>query len=131
MKLVIDASVAVAGSAAPHGFARFRRHELIAPSLLVFEAVSVLHEMQWRGELRPEQAVRMRRRVEEAPIERRDPDGLTAEAWRVADELGWAKTYDASYVALAQSLGCKLVTVDARLRRGTERLGFVCGPRDV
>jgi predicted nucleic acid-binding protein len=43
-----------------------------------------------------------------------DPGELAGEAWRIADELGWAKTYDANYVALARLLGCKLVTLDAR-----------------
>jgi predicted nucleic acid-binding protein len=52
-------------------------------------------------------------------------DRIGPEAWRVADELGWAKTYDAEYIALAQLLRCRLVTRDERLRRGTERLGMV------
>jgi hypothetical protein len=47
------------------------------------------------------------------------------------DELGWAKTYDANYVALARILDCRLVTLDARLRRGTARLGFVIGPTEL
>jgi predicted nucleic acid-binding protein len=35
------------------------------------------------------------------------------------------------YVALARILGCRLVTLDARLRRGTTRLGFVIGPTEL
>ena len=46
-------------------------------------------------------------------------------------QLGWAKTYDAEYVALASLLGCRLVTVDGRLRRGADRLGFVLGPTEL
>lgn len=56
-----------------------------------------------------------------APVQRHEPDELAREAWKVADELGWAKTYDANYVALARLLSCKLVTLDARMRRGTRR----------
>jgi predicted nucleic acid-binding protein len=56
---------------------------------------------------------------------------LAEEAWRIADELGWAKTYDAEYVALASLLDCRLVTVDGRLRRGADRLGFVVGPTEL
>jgi len=52
-------------------------------------------------------------------------------AWAVADELGWAKTYDAEYVALARALGCRLVTVDARLKRGAGRLIEIVGPADL
>ena len=52
-------------------------------------------------------------------------------AWKIADRLGWAKTYDAEYVALADLLSCRLVTLDARLRRGAQRLGFVVGPDEL
>jgi len=56
---------------------------------------------------------------------------LGAEAWRIADELGWAKTFDAEYVALAGLLGCRLVTLDARLRRGADRSGRVTSPTEL
>jgi predicted nucleic acid-binding protein len=49
----------------------------------------------------------------------------------VAEEFGWAKTYDANYVALARMLRCRLVTLDARRRRGTARLGYVIGPTEL
>lgn len=55
LKLVIDASVAAAAAANPVGFERFRRFELVAPPLMWIEAVSTLHAMLWRGELRREQ----------------------------------------------------------------------------
>ena len=56
----------------------------------------------------------------------RSPVGRRAsKAWRVSDELGWAKTYDAEDVALARLLDCRVVTADARLRRGADRLGLV------
>jgi predicted nucleic acid-binding protein len=48
-----------------------------------------------------------------------------------ADELGWAKTYDATYLALAHILGCRLLTVDGRLYRGAKRLGFVITPDEL
>lgn len=131
MKLAVDASVAVAAAANPLGFERFRRYELVAPSLMWIESVSTLHAMLWRGELRSEQAESMRDRVLAAPVRRREPDGLALEAWKVADELGWAKTYDANYVALARLLKCQLVTLDARMRRGTARLGLVVGPTEL
>lgn len=95
------------------------------------EAVSSLHAIVWRGELRRDQAESVLDRVLSAPVRRREPDGLAREAWKVADELGWAKTYDANYVALARLLACRLVTLDARMRRGTARLGFVVGPTEL
>jgi predicted nucleic acid-binding protein len=131
MKLVIDASVAVAASATPVGFTSFRRFELVAPPLLWIEVVSALHTAMWRGELRRDQAEPMLKRALGAPLERVEPESLPTNAWQVADEFGWAKTYDANYVALARSLGSQLVTLDARLRRGTDRLGFVVGPTEL
>jgi predicted nucleic acid-binding protein len=65
------------------------------------------------------------------PVARNDPAELGREAWRIAVELGWGRTYDAEYVALAQILGCRLVTLDARLRRGADRLGFVITPTEL
>lgn len=131
MRLVIDASVAVAAAATPVGFERFRRYEVVAPPLMWIEAVSSLHAIVWRGELSRNQAEPVLDRVLSAPVRRREPDGLAREAWNVAEELGWAKTYDANYVALARLLRCKLVTLDARMRRGTARLGFVVGPMEL
>ncbi len=70
-------------------------------------------------------------RLTRIEVERNAHPRLAAEAWSIADELGWAKTYDAEYVALASLLGCRLVTVDGRLRRGADRLGFVVGPTEL
>lgn len=70
-------------------------------------------------------------RLGSAPIRFTDPRGLTREAWRIAEEFGWKKTYDAEYVALARLLDCRLLTLDGRLRRGAKRLGFVIAPSDL
>lgn len=129
--LVLDASVAFAACAATDGFGELGTESLVAPPLLWSEARSAIHELAWRGQITQDDAEATRRRLEQCPIQRRTPPDLGAEAWRVAEELGWAKTYDAEYVALAWLLDCRLVTLDARLRRGTERLGFVLGPSEL
>lgn len=131
MNLVVDASVAVAAVATPMGFARFQPFTLIAPPLMWIEAYSVLHSTLWRGEIDEGHALTMRARIDAAPIHRVAPKALGEGAWSVADEMGWAKTYDANYVALARLRDCRLVTVDGRLRRGAERLGFVVGPNEL
>jgi predicted nucleic acid-binding protein len=89
---------------------------------MIVEASSVLHEMAWREEITKPRAETMLERLLKAPVEIRTPHGLTQAAWRVADQLGWAKTYDAHYVALAQVLECRLVSIDERLIRGIARL---------
>jgi predicted nucleic acid-binding protein len=73
----------------------------------------------------------MLHRLVRAPIEIRSPAELVDAAWDVADDLGWAKTYDAHYVALAKLERCRLVTLDERLIRGTARFGTVVRPSEL
>ncbi len=113
------------------GFSRFGNEELVAPPLLWSEARSALHEAQWRGDIDREQARASVGRLNAAPIAVRDEAGLGPAAWDIADRLGWAKTYDAEFVALAQLLNCRMVTLDARLRRRAAQLGFVVGPNEL
>lgn len=105
---------------------------LHAPRLLRSEVLSALHARVWRGGVPTEAARAMLRRLDELAInlfvdERR----LHERAWTLADDLGWAKTYDAEYVALAQILEIPLLTMDGRLARGVEHLVHVVGPADL
>ncbi len=129
--LVVDASVAVAASYSSGGFEEFGDAPLVAPALMWSEARSALHELLWRGDISADDAHAARARLEVAPVQQKNPKGLGEDAWELADRFGWAKTYDAEYVALADSLGCRLVTLDARLRRATDRLGFVVSPAEL
>jgi len=129
--LVVDASLVVEWSVATGELAEVLTDELCAPPLMWSEARSALHERAWRGELGAMAAREARSRLERVEVRRRSHPRLGAEAWRIADELGWAKTYDAEYIALASLLGCRLVTVDGRLRRGADRLGCVIGPMEL
>jgi len=45
---------------------------------------------------------------------------LRRKAWALAERLGWAETYDAEYVALAQLQADAFVTLDAELARRVE-----------
>jgi predicted nucleic acid-binding protein len=129
--LVVDASSVVQACLATDGFALFGGEQLVAPALLWSEACSVIHELRWRGEISTELASTAHAALLTAPVRRRAPRRLHREAWRVADDLGWAKTYDAEYVALARMLDCRLFTVDERLQRGAGRLVEIIGPRDL
>lgn len=129
--LVVDASVALAASFHSEGFAEFGVERLVAPPLMWAEARSSLHELLWRKEISPAGAEITRTRVESCPVESRTHARLGEEAWRIAGDLGWAKTYDAEYLALALLLKCHVVTLDARLRRGADRLGLVVAPHEL
>ena len=113
---MIDASATVQASLAADGFALLRREALVAPGLLWSEVSSVLHELAWRGAVSRELARQALTRFLAGSIAARRPARLAVEAWQIADRFGWAKTYDAEYVALARLLNCRLLTLDARLR---------------
>jgi predicted nucleic acid-binding protein len=95
------------------------------------EASSVLHELRWRRDISSELAAVALDRLGSAEISPRRPKGLAAEAWNVADRLGWAKTYDAEYVAVARLLRCRLLTTDAKVKAGASGLLEVIGPGDL
>ncbi len=103
----------------------------MGPPLLWPEVRSALHESASRGALARGEAEAALARLGRAPIAMRSPGLLGAEAWRIADDFGWMKTYDAEYVALAAILRCRLVTADEALRRATSRLGFVIRPTEI
>lgn len=129
--LVVDASVAIRACDGERGFEELRDPELVAPPLLWSEFRSGVHEAVWRREITAARARTLRRRLAHSPLGERSDPALDDEAWRVADELGWAKTYDAEYVALARILECRLVTLDARLRRGADPTGVVVTPAEL
>lgn len=131
--LVLDASLVVEWcvAAGTNELAELLRDRSCAPPLMWSEARSALHERTWRGELDAAEAAQARARMARTGVTSRSHPRLADESWRIADELGWAKTCGAEYVALASLLGCRLVTVDGRLRRGADRLGFVVGPTEL
>lgn len=128
--LVVDANVAVAACVRSDGFAELPA-DLVAPPLMWSEVRSTLHLQAAKGSMSSELAAELHQRLEAAPIRRLDPPELGPEAWGVADDLGWGRTYDAEYVALAMLMDCRLVTLDIRLCRGAAHLGFVCTPDEL
>lgn len=122
--LVLDANVALAAAARGGDFARLAEQELVAPPLLWPEARSALHVARVRGMVSEELALSSLASLESGQVRERRHRRLGAETWRIADELGWSKTYDAEYLALVSLLDAALVTFDRRMQRAAERLGL-------
>ena len=96
------------------------KHKLLAPTLLRSQTLSVLHEAVERGELPADVARSHLARIGRMPIRLLGDAVLRRRAWELADQLGWASTYNAEYVALTQLQADALVTIDAVLARSVE-----------
>jgi predicted nucleic acid-binding protein len=131
MRLVVDASVVVQVTVSGGELGPLQGHDLMAPPLLPSEVTSVLCELAYRGEMPAEAARTAVGLLTELPIKLQWPDELHAQAWETARSLGWAKSYDAEYVALARLLDASLLTIDARLARAVGHLVTVIGPTDL
>ncbi len=96
------------------------KHELLAPTLLRSQTLSLLHEAVQRGELTEDFARERLARIGRIKIRLLGDAVLRRRAWEVADQLGWASTYDAEYVALTQLQADAFVTTNAELARSVE-----------
>jgi predicted nucleic acid-binding protein len=98
------------------------KHKLLAPTLLRSQVLSALHETVHAGKLAPAVARERLARVNAMPIRLLGDAMLRLRAWKLADELGWAETYAAEYVALTQLQGDAFVTLDKELARNVKGL---------
>jgi predicted nucleic acid-binding protein len=95
-------------------------HELLAPTLLRSQTLSALHEAVQRGEIPADVARDHHTRIGRMPIRLLGDAVLRRRAWDLADQLGWASTYNAEYVALTQLQADAFVTLDTELARSVE-----------
>jgi predicted nucleic acid-binding protein len=95
-------------------------HELLAPTLIRSQVLSGLHEAVHRGELEADVALDRLDRIARIPIRLLGDAVLRRRAWKLADQLGWASTYDAEYLALTQLQGDAFITLDEDLARTAE-----------
>ena len=95
-------------------------HEMLAPTLLRSQTLSALHEAVHRGELPPGVGRDQLARIRVMPIRLLGDAVLRRRAWDLADQLGWAETYDAEYIALTQLQADAFVTLDTELARQVE-----------
>jgi len=95
-------------------------HKLLAPTLLRSQTLSALHEAVQRGEIPADVARDRLTRIRRLRIRLLGDAVLQRRAWDLADQLGWASTYNAEYVALTQLQADAFITLDAELARSVE-----------
>lgn len=115
--LVVDASVLapIIADAGPDGEAlraRLRGEAVAGPDLVRLEVVSVLRRQAAAGQLTPAQAGAAIEDLLDLPLSVFPTAPLLRRAWELRDKV---TAYDACYVALAEALGCTLLSADARL----------------
>ena len=115
---VVDASAVL--DLASKGVEVRGAHKLLAPTLLRSQTLSVLHEAVHRGEIPADVARERLTRVRQMKIRLLGDAVLRRRAWEVADQLGWASTYNAEYIALTQLQADAFVTLDAKLARSVK-----------
>jgi predicted nucleic acid-binding protein len=119
-RYVIDAEVAIRlarDKAVVRG-----EHQLVAPTLIRSQVLTRLYQAVRRGEMAREDAARHLDYVRALRLRLLGDRVLQSVAWRVADQLGWADTYAAEYVALTQLQGDAFVTLDTKLARAVQDL---------
>ena len=117
-RFVVDAGAVL--HLASEGIEVSDEHELLAPTLLRSQTLSLLYEAVNRGELPDEVAREQLADIGRIKIRLLGDAVLRRRAWEVADRLGWTSTYDAEYVALTQLQADAFVTLDAKLARSVE-----------
>ncbi len=119
-RFVVDCGVVL--HLASDGFEVPDEHELLAPTLLRSQTLSALHEAVHRDELQADVALDRLNHIWAMPIRLLGDAVLRRNAWQIADQLGWADTYDAEYVALTKLQADAFVTLNAELAREVEGL---------
>jgi predicted nucleic acid-binding protein len=98
------------------------RHQLVAPTLVRSQALSALYQAARRGEISAAEGRERVLRINSLKVRFLGDKVLQANAWKVADQLGWETTYDAEYVALTLLQADAFVTSDRKLARAVSGL---------
>jgi predicted nucleic acid-binding protein len=90
-------------------------HRLLAPTLVRSQALASMYGAARRGEVSPAEGRDRVRRINALRVRFLGDKVLQAQAWKVAEQLGWETTDDAEFVALTQLQADAFVTSDREL----------------
>jgi predicted nucleic acid-binding protein len=124
-RLVCDASAVVSalldsGEAGTWVAERLAGAELFAPALMPFECSNIIRRHELGGLVSADQAVQAHADLLDLPVDLWPYELLAERIWQLRANL---TSYDAAYVALAETLGLVLVTLDQRIQRAP---GITC-----
>lgn len=97
-------------------------HQILAPTLLRSQLLSLLFHAVNRGEMTKQDADQRLNYVRGLRIRLLGDRVLQNAAWMVAEQLGWSDTFDAEYVALTQLQADALITLDGQLAHAVKDL---------
>ena len=97
-------------------------HKLVAPTLIRSQALAALYQAARRGEISGAEGIERVTRINSLKVRFLGDKMLRRKAWKVANQLGWATTYDAEFVALTQLQADCFVTSDDDLARAVSSL---------
>ena len=124
-RIVCDASAVLAvlldsGRDGQWATARLADADLFAPTLLPYECSNVIRRAELSGAISADQAAQAHADLLDLAVDLWPYDVLATRAWELRANLS---SYDAAYVALAERLGGRLVTLDQRILRAP---GITC-----
>ena len=90
-------------------------HQIVAPTLIRSQALSLLFESVLSGDLTEDLALQQHGRLTELKMRLLGDRVSRRTAWRIAREQGWETTYDAEYLAVTELRADALVTIDPAL----------------
>jgi indolepyruvate ferredoxin oxidoreductase alpha subunit len=97
-------------------------HTLLAPTLVRSQALAALYGAARRGEISAAEGIERVVRINSLKVRFLGDKVLQRTAWKVADQLGWATTDDAEFVALTHLQADAFVTSDRALSQAVSGL---------
>jgi predicted nucleic acid-binding protein len=128
-KFVVDPSVVI--ELASESIDVARAHQLLAPTLLRSQTLSLLHEAVHRGEISAAVGRDRLAQVGKIKIRYLGDAVLRRVAWELAEKLERPGTYETEYLALTRLQGDALVALDPELARLAENVVPIAAIEDL